>query len=254
MGTAEADPNDTAAAILVFCKAESICFLCYTRKLERWHYVSKNDECAIVDERNRKHGYCTRERCYRSLKWKQNVHRPEARRERSRARSRSQHRHRRGDERRMRLSATKFEARHLSAQRLADWSRRSTSAALITTPTHHPTASPSTSAHAALATPLPPTQPPEADVRPLQPSAPPISPPSPAEQAPQPPLAPARSASPHTDQEEGVCVICCSNASTHACAPCGHQCLCVTCELRVRDDGRCPLCRNEIILCMRVYR
>lgn len=60
------------------------------------------------------------------------------------------------------------------------------------------------------------------------------------------------------DDEEGgeapegsECVVCLRRASTHACVPCGHKCCCARCAGRV--TGRCPVCRAQLQLMMRVF-
>eukprot|EP00102_Acyrthosiphon_pisum_P016294 XP_008187200.1 PREDICTED: uncharacterized protein LOC100569497 isoform X3 [Acyrthosiphon pisum] len=53
------------------------------------------------------------------------------------------------------------------------------------------------------------------------------------------------------DDNVNSCVVCLTEPSTHACAPCGHRCLCETCS--TGPLNRCPLCQGEIILIMRIF-
>lgn len=52
-------------------------------------------------------------------------------------------------------------------------------------------------------------------------------------------------------RQPNSCVVCLSEPSTHACAPCGHRCICETCS--TSPLNRCPLCQGEIILIMSIF-
>ena len=56
--------------------------------------------------------------------------------------------------------------------------------------------------------------------------------------------------------EESECTICLEGQSTHACAPCGHLCVCgdETCHAIIMRDAICPVCRAETIFVMPVYK
>lgn len=56
-----------------------------------------------------------------------------------------------------------------------------------------------------------------------------------------------------TEIQQNPCAICLSAARTHACAPCGHFCLCEYCARKQgrRGDHMCPLCRQPAL---RVFR
>ena len=59
------------------------------------------------------------------------------------------------------------------------------------------------------------------------------------------------------DDESDICVICMDAINTHACVPCGHQCVCEVCaEVIVpgTPEGICPICRAACVQMMRVYK
>ena len=56
---------------------------------------------------------------------------------------------------------------------------------------------------------------------------------------------------PKVDEEEAMCVICLENLRSHAIVPCGHMCLCEECAPVVTES--CPMCREPMILTMRIY-
>ena len=52
------------------------------------------------------------------------------------------------------------------------------------------------------------------------------------------------------------CVVCLSEAPTHAFVPCGHRCVCGDCEGLFASGGRraaCPLCRKEVRACIKIF-
>jgi len=52
----------------------------------------------------------------------------------------------------------------------------------------------------------------------------------------------------------GICCICLERKSTHVFAPCGHMCSCESCaETSMERGQRCPLCRQEAAMTVRVY-
>ena len=56
-----------------------------------------------------------------------------------------------------------------------------------------------------------------------------------------------------TDETDTSCVVCMDADRTHACVPCGHRCVCDKCVEKIRHLGACPVCRNCIDMCFRVY-
>lgn len=47
--------------------------------------------------------------------------------------------------------------------------------------------------------------------------------------------------------DAGDCVICLSVASSIAFVPCGHRCVCATCNVTLKQNGyKCPVCREKI--------
>ena len=46
-----------------------------------------------------------------------------------------------------------------------------------------------------------------------------------------------------------TCIVCCEGAKTHACAPCGHQCVCAACSEKIKE---CPVCRAGVLMWMHV--
>ena len=66
------------------------------------------------------------------------------------------------------------------------------------------------------------------------------------------------------EDDSANCVVCLTEAKTHACVPCGHLCLCAGCtdllkmdaSRRSRGRGRkpaCPLCRSPVDLMMHIH-
>ncbi|KAL0479016.1 hypothetical protein AKO1_007921 [Acrasis kona] len=53
--------------------------------------------------------------------------------------------------------------------------------------------------------------------------------------------------------EQQECVICMDAAKSHACSPCGHKVVCEECAERVYERGVCPICRAEVIHCIRIF-
>ena len=58
---------------------------------------------------------------------------------------------------------------------------------------------------------------------------------------------------PEEREEEECCAVCISAARTHVCVPCGHRCLCGACAELLSVSKRCPMCRAELIMIMRVH-
>ena len=51
-----------------------------------------------------------------------------------------------------------------------------------------------------------------------------------------------------------LCVICLSEAKTHAVIPCGHKCLCRQCAVEMqRRPSRCPLCKSEFDCIVQIF-
>ncbi|KAL0490381.1 serine/threonine-protein kinase Nek5 [Acrasis kona] len=53
--------------------------------------------------------------------------------------------------------------------------------------------------------------------------------------------------------EQQECVICMDAAKSHACSPCGHKVVCEECAEIVIEGGVCPICRANVIHCIRIY-
>ena len=73
------------------------------------------------------------------------------------------------------------------------------------------------------------------------------APPKKRAQQPEPPQEP---------KEEDECAICFADASrTHACAPCGHKCVCASCaSTHLSASGsRCPICRAEVTMVIPIF-
>ena len=49
------------------------------------------------------------------------------------------------------------------------------------------------------------------------------------------------------------CVVCMSNERAVACVPCGHKCLCEGCSKTEAVGNKCPMCRREVFLFMRIF-
>jgi len=55
--------------------------------------------------------------------------------------------------------------------------------------------------------------------------------------------------------DSDACVICLNEAKTHVITPCGHQCLCGSCALKLNvRSACCPVCRNQTDAIFRVYK
>ena len=52
---------------------------------------------------------------------------------------------------------------------------------------------------------------------------------------------------------ELMCVICLSDERSVACVPCGHKCLCEGCGTHAVAKYKCPMCREPIMMFMRVF-
>jgi len=52
---------------------------------------------------------------------------------------------------------------------------------------------------------------------------------------------------------ELMCVICMSDERSVACVPCGHKCLCEGCGTHAVAKYKCPMCREPIMMFMRVF-
>ena len=51
-----------------------------------------------------------------------------------------------------------------------------------------------------------------------------------------------------------ACVICFHGASEFACVPCGHRCLCQRCSEQFKSaNAQCPMCREPMLMVMKVY-
>ena len=49
------------------------------------------------------------------------------------------------------------------------------------------------------------------------------------------------------------CVVCMTNERSMACVPCGHRCLCDACGKHEAAGDRCPMCREPVMMFMRVF-
>ena len=59
------------------------------------------------------------------------------------------------------------------------------------------------------------------------------------------------------DQSSEQCVVCLTGANTHACVPCGHQCVCSTCSLAFGDGlqvTQCPVCSEHVESTVEIFR
>ena len=63
---------------------------------------------------------------------------------------------------------------------------------------------------------------------------------------------PADAAEEEEDPENKLCVVCFEQPKSHACVPCGHQCLCAGCAANPRVNKICPLCRTPVQMVMKV--
>ncbi len=72
-----------------------------------------------------------------------------------------------------------------------------------------------------------------------------------------PPAPPAAAASPPKVEEQSSCVLCMSNAPTHAFIPCGHKQLCGECAENADIIGglatKCPVCRREFQCIVQIF-
>jgi hypothetical protein len=52
------------------------------------------------------------------------------------------------------------------------------------------------------------------------------------------------------------CVVCLSRPKSHAFVPCGHECVCGQCsEALIRSGaGKCPICRTDVAMAMKIFR
>ena len=58
------------------------------------------------------------------------------------------------------------------------------------------------------------------------------------------------------EAEDMFCAVCLTGERTHACIPCGHRVLCGRCaeaDIHERMHGRCPICRREVLMAVRIY-
>ena len=70
------------------------------------------------------------------------------------------------------------------------------------------------------------------------------------------PVALGKSGAPFAAGDDGTeCIVCLSEAASHAVVPCGHKCLCKTCTTEVEQGrlGACPLCRERIVRMLQIY-
>ena len=51
----------------------------------------------------------------------------------------------------------------------------------------------------------------------------------------------------------GECSICLVNPTTHIFVPCGHKCICATCQIDLHAISACPICQTTHTACIRVY-
>ncbi len=55
------------------------------------------------------------------------------------------------------------------------------------------------------------------------------------------------------DGDEAACVVCMSNVKDHVAVPCGHMAMCGECCERL-GTNKCPICRVEVQLFVKVYK
>ena len=58
-------------------------------------------------------------------------------------------------------------------------------------------------------------------------------------------------------QQAEECVVCLVNKKEIVFYPCGHQCLCQECCERFKKESQhmiCPICRNRIVDCIKIYK
>jgi len=69
---------------------------------------------------------------------------------------------------------------------------------------------------------------------------------------------PEQSAAPDRSVPPGTNALCCVCKDKHPCtafAPCGHQCVCNTCALKIMEiEKRCPMCRQDASLVMKIFK
>ena len=59
---------------------------------------------------------------------------------------------------------------------------------------------------------------------------------------------------PQTENDDRLCVICCTNEKAIMLRPCKHVCLCTECSNSIHQlNGKCPMCRKEFTEAERVY-
>jgi E3 ubiquitin-protein ligase MUL1 len=54
-----------------------------------------------------------------------------------------------------------------------------------------------------------------------------------------------------------MCIVCYSKERSVACVPCGHKCLCEDCgtkeTMSTANGCPCPMCREEVMMFMKVF-
>ena len=83
--------------------------------------------------------------------------------------------------------------------------------------------------------------------------APPLAPMPPAEPVMLAPPSSNDEAALEGDDDDPLCVVCLDAQRTHACVPCGHRCLCMSCASRGLGADRCPLCREPVQSVIRMF-
>jgi hypothetical protein len=56
----------------------------------------------------------------------------------------------------------------------------------------------------------------------------------------------------HSNDDEGLCVLCLESRADFALLPCGHMCVCERDAAVVCGQGTCPLCRAPVSGCNRI--
>ena len=49
------------------------------------------------------------------------------------------------------------------------------------------------------------------------------------------------------------CVVCMTNERSMVCVPCGHRCLCDACGKHEVTGDKCPMCRKQVMMFIRVF-